>query len=141
MAEGLFLDLLKKHPESIQNQFLVDSAGTSNYHTGELPDSRMRETALKHNINLTSKARTAIAEDLEIFDYIIAMDESNLDDILKLRKPPYKAKVLLMRDFEDGSEKNVPDPYFGGNQGFEDVYQLLLKCNTTFLNKLLLEKI
>jgi protein-tyrosine phosphatase len=81
IAEGIFLHLLKSQPDHIKDCFEVDSAGTSNYHTGELPDVRMRQTAESHNIHLTSRARTINASDLDYYDLVIAMDLSNLRDI------------------------------------------------------------
>jgi low molecular weight protein-tyrosine phosphatase len=139
MAEGLFLHLLKTKYPKLENKFEVDSAGTASYHTGELPDLRMRETALNHGIELIARARTVTSTDLNYYDYIVAMDQSNQRDIELLLKPPYKAQIVLMRDYEEQPiDKNVPDPYFGGKSGFEEVYQLLSRCNTRFLNELIM---
>lgn len=137
MAEGLFNYLLMKQFPDEAHHYEVDSAGTSAYHIGELPDPRMRETAQKHGINLTSRARQIQAADLDTFDYVVAMDQSNYVDIKSLTTGEHKAEIVLMRHFEDSAETNVPDPYFGGQQGFEDVYQLLHMCNTNFLNHLI----
>ncbi len=135
MAEGFFLDLIEK--KSKKNNFTVDSAGTGAYHVGELPDKRMRETAYGHGIHLTSKARQLISQDFYNFDYILAMDESNFQNINQI-KPSNSteplATVLLMREFdkEVQGDKNVPDPYYGGISGFEDVYQIVKRSNEEF---------
>lgn len=138
MAEGIFKDLITK--KNLENQFSYDSAGTAAYHIGELPDERMRETAQSHGIRLTSRARKISIEDFDNFEYILAMDKSNYENILTLRKQRKnegKAKVMMIRQFSSNSEdqnKGVPDPYYGTKDGFENVYQILLDANSNFLN-------
>lgn len=138
MAEGVFKDLLEK--QELQEQFSCDSAGTAAYHTGELADTRMRETAQSHGIMLTSRARKISVEDFDNFDYILAMDKSNYDNILALRKQRQhegKAQVMMMRNFSSSpanQNQGVPDPYYGTQDGFEEVYQILLDANNNFLN-------
>lgn len=138
MAEGIFLDLIEK--KEIFDDFFVDSAGTGAYHVGELPDNRMRETAYSHGILLKSRARQFVKEDFNEFDYILAMDESNFKNIMKLQPKNPRAKVILMRDFdkEVKNDKNVPDPYYGGIHGFEEVYQILTRSNKKFLASILI---
>ncbi|WP_232296842.1 low molecular weight protein-tyrosine-phosphatase [Microscilla marina] len=134
MAEGVFIDLLKQH--DLSDQIYCESAGTAAYHTGELPDSRMRDTARKHGIELTSRARQVEAQDLHEFDYVLAMDQSNYRNIMQLTQEPesIKAKVMLMRDFDEQEKGGeVPDPYYGGIDGFENVYQVLKRSNQAFL--------
>ena len=136
MAEGLFKHLLRtRHPELI-NLFEVDSAGTAGYHIGDLPDHRMRATAVGHGFELTSKARKITSADLDSYDYVIAMDRSNHGDIELLKRPPYKAKVMLMREFDTGTEFDVPDPYYEGMDGFENVFDILEKNLTAFIKHL-----
>jgi protein-tyrosine phosphatase len=135
MAEGIFQDLIVRR--ELNEKLTCDSAGTADYHAGKLPDHRMRETAQKHQINLTHRARQLSRNDLENFDYILAMDKANLADILFLRssyKKIPRAKVMLIRDFDlIPSTGNVPDPYYGGLDGFEEVYQILKRCNEAFI--------
>ncbi|MEQ8517958.1 MAG: low molecular weight protein-tyrosine-phosphatase [Cytophagales bacterium] len=136
MAEGLMISKIKaKGIDHIE----VDSAGTSNYHIGEMPDNRMMETAAHNGIILDSKARQFSRVDFEEFDYIIAMDKSNKSDILKMaRNDEERQKVHLMRDFDDNSaESDVPDPYFGGQKGFADVFDILERCSENLLNSIL----
>jgi protein-tyrosine phosphatase len=137
MAEGLFIDLVAK--ARLSEFITVESAGTSSYHQGELPDRRMRETALRHGIALTSRARPLRKQDFHDFDYIAAMDRSVLRAIQDLQgKDPCRARVFLMRDHDPECDSlDVPDPYYGGPEGFEDVYQILLRSNTVFLKMIL----
>jgi protein-tyrosine phosphatase len=135
MAEGIFNDLIIKN--GFQKDLICDSAGTADYHVGKLPDHRMRKTAQRHRINLTHVGRQLNCNDLVSFDYVLAMDKTNLENILSLRcsaKTPSRAKVMLMRDFDSTpGTGSVPDPYYGGQDGFEEVYQMLKRCNETFL--------
>jgi protein-tyrosine phosphatase len=138
MAEGLFLDLASK--AELSDAFHIDSAGTSNYHEGELPDRRMRETARKHGIDLTSRARPLRKRDFREYDYIAAMDRSVLRAILAMKEddPDCCANIFLMRDYDpEADSQDVPDPYFGGPEGFEDVYHILLRSNTALLKKIM----
>jgi protein-tyrosine phosphatase len=135
MAEGVFAALVASSNSSASIH--ADSAGTSGFHTGELPDARMMETALKHDITLSHLARKLTLEDFQTFDYILSMDSANLDIILAMQKKSSvsHAKVLMMRSFdpEANDDMDVPDPYYGGLDGFEDVYQMLLRSNEQFL--------
>ena len=123
MAEGVFKAQVEK--AGLSDKIEIDSAGTSAYHIGELADPRMREIAMQHGITLTHLARQVKPEDLNEFDYVIAMDPINLSDLQRLAPNP-KAKVKLMRSFGvNADDLDIPDPYFGGNDGFEEVYELL----------------
>lgn len=140
MAEGIFADLI--HQKQLQHRFSFDSAGTANYHIGDSPDSRMQETAQKHGIELVSKARQLSISDFEKFDYILAMDQSNYNNIINLKERSNVQKepqIYLMRafDLEEHQNKEVPDPYYGGMDGFDEVYQILKRSCENFLDKLL----
>ena len=135
MAEGVFIDLLKR--QNLSHQIYCESAGTAAYHSGELPDSRMRDTARKHGIELTSRARQVEESDLHEFDYVLAMDKANYHNIMALTNQPdnIKAKVMLMREFDQEDKGGeVPDPYYGGVDGFENVYRILKRSNEHFLS-------
>lgn len=126
MAEGIFIYLVKK--AGLSHQIHIDSAGTGGWHVGAPADARMGETAAKHGIELPSRARQVTLEDFDRFDYIIPMDQSNLADLreLQVRKPHSRAQVIKMRHFDpDAPDADVPDPYYGGQRGFEEVYQML----------------
>lgn len=106
----------------------VDSAGTAAYHVGELPDPRSIEVARKYGIDLTTqKARKFTSKDFAKFDFIYAMDEHNYRNIVALAKDKGDAKKVKMILNEVHLQQNlsVPDPYYGGNDGFENVYQML----------------
>lgn len=136
MAEGLMKSKIENR--SLQN-LAVDSAGTSNYHIGESPDKRMTETAAMHGIYLSSRARQFKQKDFDEFDCIIPMDQSNKNNILKLaRNDKDKNKVILMREYDEKSKgSDVPDPYFGGQKGFEEVYEILDRSTEKLLNSIL----
>ena len=117
----------------------VDSAGTAAYHVGNAPDKRSIDIAFKYNINLKNqKARKFSVIDCENFDIIYAMDESNYQDILKLAKTnAHTAKVkLILNEVNPHSNQSVPDPYYGGSQGFEKVYVMLEKACSIIAEKL-----
>jgi protein-tyrosine phosphatase len=105
----------------------VDSAGTGNYHIGELPDHRSVAVARKYGIDITDqRARQFQKKDFEIFDYILVMDASNYQNVLKLgSSEKEQQKVRLIMDYQAGAElKEVPDPYWD-NEGFEKVFKML----------------
>lgn len=140
MGEGMFKSLIEG--KGLNNKYLIDSAGTSANHIGEKADSRMRETALQHNIELTSRARQVLAEDFDIFDIIIVMDESNFRnlEIIANQNNKDSSKIRLMREFDNQPEDmNVPDPYYGGQKGFENVYQIIKRSCNNLLDYLELE--
>ncbi|WP_330204312.1 low molecular weight protein-tyrosine-phosphatase [Cyanobacterium sp. Dongsha4] len=125
-AENIMNHLIEK--KGLTEQFECDSAGTSNYHIGSSPDRRMKEAARKRGIELRGKARQIEEFDLEYYDLILAMDKSNYHNILALDpKGKYKHKVKLMCDFaKNFTDQEVPDPYYGGESGFNYVIDLLL---------------
>jgi protein-tyrosine phosphatase len=136
LAEGL---LATKLP---QDKFIVDSAGTGNYHIGKQPDPRSIAIAKKHGLDITyQKARQFSSNDFEAFDYIFAMDNSNYENIIRLAKnEAEKNKVdLILNHLFPGDNVDVPDPYFGLQNGFEMVYDMLNEtCD--ILAKKLMEK-
>ena len=111
----------------VSQQIECDSAGTGNYHVGNPPDRRMQAAALKRNIPMVGSARQFIKADFTAFDLILAMDRENYQNILALDpQGQYRDKVKLMCDFAtQHSDKEVPDPYFGGAEGFDYVIDLL----------------
>lgn len=106
----------------------VDSAGTAAYHVGNLPDVRSVEVAKKYGIDLSDQRARAFSEnDFDNFDLIYAMDRSNFENILKLARneaDTSKVKLILNASFPN-ENREVPDPYYGGDQGFENVFHLL----------------
>ena len=124
-AEGIMLSLVRA--AQLDGEIKVDSAGTSAFHVGERADRRSRAAAELHGIELPSRARRFVAADFERFDYIIAMDTSNKRNIAALsRRAVDSQKISLLCDFDPQSSQgaSVPDPYYGGEAGFENVFQL-----------------
>ncbi|MGB0891739.1 MAG: low molecular weight protein-tyrosine-phosphatase [Flavobacteriaceae bacterium] len=122
LAEGI----LKSKVNS--DKVFVDSAGTAAYHVGDLPDRRSIEVAKKYGIDITNqRARKFTKEDFDRFTFIYAMDEANYVEILRLAKDDYDKRKVKMILNESNPDQNlsVPDPYYGGNEGFENVYRML----------------
>ncbi len=125
-AENIMNHLVKE--AELEGQVTCDSAGTAGYHAGAAPDRRMGVAARKRGIELKGQARQFQPADLEKFDLILAMDRDNYQDILGCdRSGQYSHKVKMMGDYATRhSDKEVPDPYYGGDQGFDYVIDLLL---------------
>lgn len=125
-AENIMNHLIQQR--QLSDQVLCDSAGTSSYHIGSPPDRRMTAAAKSYGITLKGRARQLEPEDLASFDWILAMDQENYRDILALdRAGLYHTKVKLMCDFcRHHSDREVPDPYYGGPEGFDYVVNLLM---------------
>lgn len=118
---------------------IVESAGTGGWHVGELPDSRSIEVAQNHKIDITyQRCRKFTYADFENFDLIYVMDRSNLADVLSLAQNEQdKQKVeLILNELQPGENLDVPDPYYGGDKGFENVYQMLDEACEIISNKL-----
>jgi len=125
LAQGIMETKIDKY--KIEEAF-VDSAGTAEYHVGKRPDPRSVEIAKKHGIDITNqRARQFTADDFDKFDKIYAMDSSNLSDITALakNKEDLEKVDLLLNTIFPGENKAVPDPYYGGKDGFENVYQMI----------------
>mgnify|MGYP002641000871 FL=1 len=124
-AEGAFRKLVTD--EKLDASIFIDSAGTHAYHIGSPPDNRAQDTALKRDIDLSSlRGRKFTEQDYYEFDYLIAMDESNFRDMKSLDPSDGKGQLSLFMDFStEHSETEVPDPYYGGNKGFERVFDMV----------------
>ncbi|MEX0904174.1 MAG: low molecular weight protein-tyrosine-phosphatase [Balneolaceae bacterium] len=135
-AEGIFQHLVNER--GLQSWFYVESAGTSAYHIGELANSKSRQVAGRHGIELLSRARRFEPEDIEEFDLILAMDHENLENIKSFdRNGQYNHKVGLMREYDPLPEdKAVPDPYYGGMDGFQNVFEVLKRSCEALLDEL-----
>lgn len=135
-AEGIFQDLVNKR--ELQSYFEVDSAGTSAYHLGETADENAQKIARKNDVELLSKARRLESFDLDYFDLIVAMDLENYSNIKELDKTKEdRDKIVLMRVFDpEPDDKEVPDPYFGGIEGFENVFDILHRSCDNLLDEL-----
>ena len=125
-AEGVMKQLIEQAGR--EDEFIIDSAGILSYHQGELPDSRMRAHAARRGYDLTHRSRPVCTDDFYDFDLIIGMDDRNIDD-LKDRAPSVEAwkKIHRMTEYSTKFTQadHVPDPYYGGAEGFEYVLDVL----------------
>lgn len=146
-AEGVFTDLVKKR--DLSSKFIIDSAGTINYHEGGPADSRMRAASKRRGVEITSISRPIRPSDFKEFDLILAMDKQNKEDILAaFERWSFKEtlpadagkKVKLMCSYcKKHDETEVPDPYYGGPQGFEKVLDMLEDACESLLESILAE--
>jgi len=133
MAEALFLDKAKSR--GITSTFEVDSCGTGDWHIGQLPDKRTIETLQNHGIEVSSTARQIRKSDLDDYDYILVMDRSNYSNVTSILGR--SDKIKMMRDYDSrNSGADVPDPYFGGTDGFENVFSILDEATENLLDEL-----
>ncbi len=139
LAEGIFLHLAAER--GVRERFEVESCGIGNWHAGEQPDRRALGVAEKHGVVLPSLARQVRpAADFERFDLLLAMDGSNRHALLRLGAP--EGRVRLMRSFDPtlagaaGEELDVPDPYYGGPEGFDRVFEMLERACGGLLDEL-----
>ena len=135
LAEGILKSKVDR--EKIQ----VDSAGTGGWHVGDLPDPRSIEVAKKHGLDITDqRGKQFSTYDFEIYDHIFVMDNSNYRDVTKLAKNDAEIKKVkrILDEIFPGEQVDVPDPYYGGDFGFDNVYQMLDKACTVIAEKLAL---
>ena len=126
LAEAMFRHLIEE--AGLDDRYQVDSAGTSGWHVGDPPDRRMRQVAARHGFHYDHRARQFQRGDFDRFDWIIAMDRQNRADLRRLaRSPEHEAKIRTLREFDPlgGPDAPVPDPYYGGIDGFEEVYAIV----------------
>lgn len=136
LAEAIFKHKIKER--GLAHLVEADSCGTSNYHIGDQPDSRTIANAKKNGVAIDHCGRQLCAEDFQKFDYILAMDKSNYSNILRLPESgQYASKVKMMREFDPltGSGE-VPDPYYGGEKGFQEVFDILDRTMEKFIDHL-----
>ncbi|KAA3647019.1 MAG: low molecular weight phosphotyrosine protein phosphatase [Chloroflexi bacterium] len=137
LGEGLF----RHHAEvaGLAEKYEVDSAGTGSYHVGESPDSRMRQVAAEKGFTYDGRARQVQPGDFEDFDLIIAMDTTNQNNLVDMAQSKEQAaKVHLMRAYDPEGDPNdsVPDPYYGGIQGFHNTYDIVERSVKSLLEAL-----
>ena len=137
LAQGVFEALVKQ--EGLQDRIIIGSAGTSHWHVGGPPDPRMQQTARQHGIHLNSRARQFQAAYFKRMDLVLAMDQSNLSVLQQMRpEAELHDKLLLFRSFdpENNGDLEVPDPYYGGDKGFETVFQMVERTCPKVLQQL-----
>jgi len=126
LAENLFHQLAEQ--AGLGSKYQADSAGTGDWHLGESPDGRMRRVAARHGLLYDGQARQFKRDDFDRYDWIIPMDRENRDHLLRMaRNTKDREKIHTLRSFDPqgGPRLAVPDPYYGGIDGFEEVYQII----------------
>jgi len=133
-AQGTFEKLVEK--KGLKRQFFIDSAGTHSYHVGVRPDTRSVQAALNRGIDISQqKARKITQEDFESFEYIVVMDNANHMNVKMICPSKQQHKIFKMMNFSASSKcTEVPDPYYGGEQGFELVLDLLTNASIGLLS-------
>ncbi len=127
LAEGIFVGLVKD--AGLEEVFTIDSAGTGSWHVGSPPDARSVQVAAQHGLTLECAARQVSPSDFQDFDHIVAMDRSNLRDLEGMAQlDGSKAELSLLRSRDPMGGFDVPDPYYGGANGFERVYRMIERC-------------
>jgi protein-tyrosine phosphatase len=136
-AEGVFARVVEE--AGLLDKIGIDSAGTHAYHVGEPPDPRAQKSALARGIDIKHlRARRAVAEDFERFDYVLAMDYDNLQNLQSLCDPQHSSKLQLFLEYGSHADiREVPDPYYGGSLGFERVLDLIEDASTGLLRSIL----
>ena len=136
LAEGIMRSKLSS------THFFIDSAGTSGFHSGNAPDPRSIEVAQKNGLDISQqKSRPFRAYDLEEFDVIFVMDKSNYRDVIRhVQNEDERQKVKLILNYPNSEKEEVPDPYYGGKNGFDHVYNLLEEACTFHSNQLMSEQ-
>ena len=137
MAEAMFRHQATRR--GVLEDFYIDSAGTGGWHAGADPDERMQATARRNGVMLHGSARQVVAADFSKFDVIICMDGDNHSNLMSMGAPPERVKMML--EFHpDSRQSDVPDPYYGGSDGFQEVFDLLERSCSSLLDTMLPEE-
>ena len=139
LAESIFNHKIKEN--GLENYFLAESCGTADYHIGDSPDPRTINSAQRNGIEIQHICRQLSTDDLRRFDLIVPMDHSNRSSIFRVENAAeFRDKIILIREFDnDGKGKDVPDPYYGKEKEFQEVFEILNRSVDGLL-KYLLEK-
>ena len=136
-AEAVFRHLLQQRAPQLSVE--IDSAGTHDYHIGEAPDRRSLTAAQRRGIDMSSlRARQIPADDFQRFDLVLAMDDENLRELRRMAPDQHHERIRLFMEYApDAHSRVVPDPYYGGSQGFEEVLDLLEQASAGLIEELL----
>lgn len=138
LGEGVFQHLVNE--AGLAEHYVVDSAGTSAYHAGDLPDSRSIAVARKHGVTLPTRSRKVEASDHTAFHLLVAMDASNARNLSSDQPADATARIVMMRAYDPDGPGDVPDPYYGGPRGFDDVYTMVERSCRRLLEQLEAER-
>jgi protein-tyrosine phosphatase len=136
-AEGVFRHLVEQ--QGLSGKIIIDSAGTHDYHIGDAPDARSQAAAARRGYDLSGlRARQVVRDDFSTFDYVLAMDEANLGLLQQLCPEDCRDRLKLFLEFaDDDALREVPDPYYGGAQGFEQVLDLVENAGRGLLREII----
>lgn len=135
LAEGVMRQLLVER--GLLDRIEVDSAGTGAWHAGEAPDPRSAEVARRHGVSLDGqRARQVEDDDFEDFDLLLAMDTQNESDLLARSPMEFADRIVRLRAYDPQGDGDVPDPYYGGPQGFELMYAMIHRSCEALLDSL-----
>ncbi|MEM0982840.1 MAG: low molecular weight protein-tyrosine-phosphatase [Planctomycetota bacterium] len=126
LAEGIFIHLATQR--GVIDRFRIDSCGTGDWHIGERPDPRALAVATKNGVELPSRGRQIDASLDSSHDLLLAMDRSNRDNIIRAGVPEDRIRMMLSFHPDLADDAEVPDPYFGGDEGFDDVFEMLTRA-------------
>lgn len=134
LAEGVFVHVIEQR--GLSDAYMIDSAGTGGWHVGSAPDPRSIAVAREHGIDISAqKVRKVRPQDFEDFDLIVGMDRSNVEDLLVVAGSA-RDKVHLFLDYALGTRRDIPDPYYGGPDGFSNVYGMICEASEALVEKL-----
>lgn len=142
LAENMFRKMA--NDAGLGDEYIIDSAGTGSWHIGEAPDSRMVRVAANHGLNYSGRARQVTRQDLDEFDYLIAMDRDNRAVLYGMAQTgEQQSKIHMLREFDPYGkpDSEVPDPYYGGINGFEKVYLIVERSCSGLLQALQKERV
>jgi protein-tyrosine phosphatase len=136
LAEAIFNHKIQN--KSLADTFFTDSCGTANYHVGDWPDHRTIKNAQKNRVEINHVGRQLSVNDLEVFDLILPMDQSNLENILRLpNATAHQHKIKLVRSFDPHGAGDVPDPYYGTEKDFQEVFEILSRTIENLISNLI----
>lgn len=138
LAEALFVHKISSL--GLHDRFHADSCGTSNYNIGDGPDPRTLKNALRNGVRMDHTARQISLGDFEEFDRILVMDHQNMRNTLAVAATRHHAKIMLMRSFDPLGPGEVPDPYYGSDKDFQEVFEILERSVEGFLQDILRER-
>lgn len=135
LAEGVMRDLVTER--GLDDSVHVDSAGTGAWHEGEPPDPRSCEVASRHGVDLSGqRARRVVDDDFQDFDLLLAMDAHNEADLVVRAPTEAEGRVRRLREWDPHGPGDVPDPYYGGARGFDEVYEMVRRSCEALLDEL-----
>ncbi|ELT91477.1 hypothetical protein CAPTEDRAFT_18659 [Capitella teleta] len=132
IAEAVFKKLV--NDRGLNHKWLIDSAATENWHTGSLPDDRAMECLKKHGVTTDHRVRKINKDDYRKFDVIFGMDEDNMSDLERMAPKGATTSLKRLGEYDPKKELTIQDPYYGGDEGFEIVYQQCVRCCNGFLD-------